>query len=364
MVVHAVAVQAFVFAVRPTVSYAALDAGVAPALLGLLSACYAFAPLLLALPAGRLADRLGVRPVLLIGGVALSASCAMLLTMPHRVGWLAASLVLAGVGHLLCMTGEQTAVAKMATKTSDSRFGTYTFASSLGQAVGPLLLSVGVDTAVLLCALTLSGIAIVSGLAIESYPAAADAKIGGNVAALLRDRGIRRAVVVSGIVMAAVDITVVYLPALGTQAEFSAAFVGWVLAARAVASMAVRLIAGRLVELVGRRTVLLFGMTSSAAAFVALATWQQQVVWFVAAMILGAGLGVAQPITMSAVADRAPKDNKGTAMTLRLMGNRLSVVVLPGSIGLIAVSAGPAGVLVATAALLGVGSGLWARRSA
>lgn len=59
MVVHAVAVQAFVFAVRPTVSYAALDAGVAPALLGMLSACYAFAPLLLALPAGRLADRLG-----------------------------------------------------------------------------------------------------------------------------------------------------------------------------------------------------------------------------------------------------------------------------------------------------------------
>jgi MFS transporter len=168
-------VQAFVFAVRPTVSYAALDSGVAPALLGLLSACYAFAPLLLALPAGRLADRLGVRPVLLIGGVALSASCALLLTMPHRVGWLAASLVLAGVGHLLCMTGGQTAVAKMATKTSDSRFGTYTFASSLGQAVGPLLLSVGVDTAVLLCALTLSGIAIVSGLAIESYPAAADA---------------------------------------------------------------------------------------------------------------------------------------------------------------------------------------------
>ena len=49
-------------------------------------------------------------------------------------------------------------------------------------------------------------------------------------------------------------------------------------------------------------------------------------------------------------------------MTLRLMGNRLSVVLLPGSIGLIAASAGPAGVLFATAGLLGVGCGLWARR--
>ena len=329
MVVHAVAVQAFVFAVRPTVSYAALDAGVAPALLGLLSACYAFAPLLLALPAGRLADRLGVRPVLLIGGVALSASCVVLLAAPHRVSWLAAGLVLAGVGHLLCMTGEQTAVAKMATSSSDSRFGTYTFASSLGQAVGPLLLSVGVDTVVLLCALAVSGIAIASGLAIASYPASAHAKSNGNLVALLRDRVLRRAVVVSGIVMAAVDITVVYLPALGTQAGFSAAFVGWVLAVRATASMAVRLIAGWAVALLGRRGVLLIGMSASAAAFVAVATWQHPGVWLMGAVMFGAGLGVAQPITMSAVADRAPQDNKGTAMTLRLMGNRLSVVLLP-----------------------------------
>ena len=36
--VHAVTVQAFVFAVRPpSVSYAALDAGVAPALIGLVT---------------------------------------------------------------------------------------------------------------------------------------------------------------------------------------------------------------------------------------------------------------------------------------------------------------------------------------
>jgi hypothetical protein len=37
LVVHAVTVQALVFAVRPSVSYAALDAGVAPALIGLVT---------------------------------------------------------------------------------------------------------------------------------------------------------------------------------------------------------------------------------------------------------------------------------------------------------------------------------------
>jgi MFS family permease len=362
VVVHAVAVQAFVFALRPSVSYAALDAGVAPALLGLLSACYAFAPLLLALPAGRLVDRVGERPVLLVGGVALTASCVVLLIAPHVVGWLAASLVLAGVGHLLCMTGEQTSVAKMSSGRSDSRFGTYTFASSLGQAVGPLFLSLGSDAAVLMSALGVSAIVIVSGLAIESHPAPVDAESRANVLSLLRDRGIRGAIVVSGIVLAAVDITLVYLPALGQQAHFSVAFVGWVLAVRAVASMAVRLITGRAVAIVGRRALLLAGMSSSAAALVVTAAWPQQAVWVVAAAVLGAGLGVSQPITMSAVADHAPVERRGTAMTLRLISNRLSVVVLPGSIGMVAASAGAAGVLVATAVLLGGGCLVWARR--
>jgi MFS family permease len=178
----------------------------------------------------------------------------------------------------------------------------------------------------------------------------------------LRDRGIRRAIVVSGIVLAAVDITLVYLPALGQQAQFSVAFVGWVLAVRAVASMAVRLIIGRVVAVMGRRALLLVGMSSSSAALVVTAAWHQHAVWVVAAVVLGAGLGVSQPITMSAVADNAAVERRGTAMTLRLMSNRLSVVVLPGSIGIVAAGAGAAGVLVATAALLGGGCLVWARR--
>lgn len=362
MLIHAVAVQAFVFAVRPTVSYAALDAGVSSVWLGFLSASYAFAPLLLALPAGRVVDRYGERPVLLAGAVALASACAVLLTGPRSVGGLILGLVLAGVGHLFSMTGEQTAVARMSGASSDSRFGTYTFASSLGQAVGPLLLSLGAADAVLAAASALSGLALATSLVIGTRPASSRSAGRSGVAVLLRDRQVRRAVIVSGIVMAAVDITVVYLPALGQQAGFSAGLVGAVLAVRAVASMAVRLVTGAAVHRLGRRAVLLGGLLSAAAAFVAAAGWHQPLVWMVAAAVLGAGLGMAQPITMSAVADSAPVDRRGTAMTLRLMSNRLSVVVLPGSLGAVAAGAGAAGVLVGTAALLGLGAAVWARR--
>ena len=67
--VHAVTVQAFVFAVRPpSVSYAALDAGVARALLGFLSASYAFAPLLAGRALAQPVDCIDERPVVLTGG--------------------------------------------------------------------------------------------------------------------------------------------------------------------------------------------------------------------------------------------------------------------------------------------------------
>jgi MFS family permease len=60
--------------------------------------------------------------------------------------------------------------------------------------------------------------------------------------------------------MAAVYMTLVSLPALGRPAGLTATFVGWVLAVRAVASMAVRSVTGRLVRPVGRQPVLLTGM--------------------------------------------------------------------------------------------------------
>ena len=66
-------------------------------------------------------------------------------------------------------------------------------------------------------------------------PMRANVPIGDSVLPLLRNRGIRQAVLVSGIVMAAVDITLVYLPALGQEAGFTAAFLGWALAVRAAA---------------------------------------------------------------------------------------------------------------------------------
>ncbi|MDF3307921.1 MFS transporter [Rhodococcus sp. T2V] len=329
-------------------------------MLGVLSASFALAPLMLALPVGRAVDRVGERSILVVGASVMILSCLILLAGRHDIAWLVAGLILAGVGHLLCVTGEQTAVAAMTTGSSDSRFGAYTFATSLGQAVGPLLMTLGSGSApsiapVLTCALAFSSLTFVTSFALGRRQREVSTRPGGSASSLLRERKFRRAVLLSAIVMAAVDITLVFLPALGREVGISAAFIGWVLGARAVASMAVRTVTGRLVSALGRRAVLTAGILSAAIAFVSVAIWPTPSVLLIGAIAAGAGLGVCQPITMSLVADIAPKNQRGTAMSLRLLGNRLSVVLVPGVMGAVTASAGASSVLSATAVLLFIG---------
>ena len=62
---------------------------------------------------------------------------------------------------------------------------------------------------------------------------------------------------ISCIVLAAVDITLVYLPALGADRGLAAGFIGLLLTLRAVASMASRFFLGRLVARIGRRRLMI-----------------------------------------------------------------------------------------------------------
>ncbi len=75
---HTLLFQAVTFLLRPTAAYRAIELGARPALLGLLVASFALVPLLLALPAGDLADRYGEAAVMLVGAVVIAGAALLL----------------------------------------------------------------------------------------------------------------------------------------------------------------------------------------------------------------------------------------------------------------------------------------------
>lgn len=78
-------------------------------------------------------------------------------------------------------------------------------------------------------------------------------------------------------------------------------------------------------------------------------------VWllFVVMAVLGLGLGIGQPLTMSWLSAQAPAGQRGRALALRLAGNRVGQVVLPSAIGVVAAGLGAGGVFLASAVVVG-----------
>ncbi|GAA3598266.1 MFS transporter [Agrococcus terreus] len=367
LLLHSLLIQVIAFLVRPAVSYAALDLGAPAVSVGAIGAAFALVPLLLALVVGRLVDRRGER-VALLGGSALAiVACVALALWGHAIVGLLVGTALLGAGHLGCIVGQQAVVARSASAGGlDSLFGYYTFAASLGQAIGPLLLTLGgdgvrPDTRLLfIIGGVLALVLMPTTFAIERRSLAnsgLDAHGGVSAWMLLRSPGVARAIATSAIVVAAVDLTVVYVPALGAELGLSAAAVGAVLAARAVASMASRLLLGMLARRLGRGRLMVTSLIVSSIGLIALAAPLPFWALVAIAVVLGLGLGVGQPLTMSWLVEQAPEGQRGRALALRLSGNRLSQLAIPAAAGALAgfgagTSLAAVGVLVAASLLL------------
>ncbi|MFI7130626.1 MFS transporter [Nonomuraea sp. NPDC050153] len=370
LLAHSTGTQVITFVLRPTMSYRAIELDVPTAWLGVLGASFAIAPLLLALPAGHAADRFGERRMAVAGALLLIASAVAFTVFGHTVAGLVAAGVLLGTGHLGSVIAQQALVANTTEHgRHDTAFGHYTFAASLGQAAGPLLIAVfGGDGSIPAtgrifawsCGLGVLVLAL-SVLLPPSGQAGRSRAEGGDLRSLLRLPGLAHALLTSCVVLAAVDITLAYLPALGTEQGLTAGAVGLLLTVRGAASMASRFFLGHLARLVGRRRLLVASTLAAAVAMVL--TPVPMPLWALAGLLLvaGFGLGVGQPLTMSWLAESAPAGMRGRAMSLRLVGNRTGQLVIPGAAGLVAAGLGAGGVLLVTALSLGW-AGVAARR--
>ena len=214
LLLHSTLIQAVTFLVRPATSYRALELDVPGYALGVVAASYAVFPLLLAVPTGALVDRLGERRLMVIGSAVVLGCSLFLLFWGTSVASLVIGTALLGAGQLACVVGQQAVVANNAVASGlDSAFGYLTFAASLGQALGPLAISVvggasiRPDTqAIFLLSACMSLVLFLTTFVISAKTTrrkpAVTAVDGtkGSVASLLRTRGLVRALATSPLI--------------------------------------------------------------------------------------------------------------------------------------------------------------------
>jgi MFS family permease len=379
-----IAFQASVYAIRPMVSYRALELGAGPVMIGVIASSYAALSLVAAVPVGRWVDRWG-EARFMSAGLGLLAVTSLWLLWIDTLWLLTVTQAVMGLGHIMILLGSQTLVANASRgPRRDADFAMLVVVQSLGQLIGPAAAgflagsamgagdqaSTGQGARLVFAAAGAAAVlATATALTLQWRPAGSGAdhgqdKVGQTMPVLpavrrvLEVRGMWVAMLASLTVLTTVDIMAAYLPLYGEANGLSVEFVGLLLAARAGASIASRTLMPRLIRLVGRRRLLALSMMVPAAALAPLPAVESHGLLVAGMLVIGFGLGLGQPMTLSWVAARAGADVRGTAIGVRLTGNRLGQVVLPSAVGIVAGAAGVSAIFPVLAALLILSGGL------
>jgi MFS family permease len=361
--------QAALHLARPVTSYRALALGADARAVGLITAAFALVPLVVAVPLGRASDRW--RPgYLLTGGIALGAVACVLLGLAGTLAGLALASAVLGLGHLaLTLAGQSLIARRSADARHDRDFGLYAAAASSGQLVGPALAGIALGSAArpledattlgFLVAAGLMALAVPTSLGTDrprgrSAPRDREATRPLRAGELIGSRGVPAGMFASLAILATVDVLTAYLPVLGTQRGIPPAVVGALLSLRAATSILSRVLIPWMVGRLGRLRLLAASAAGSAVLTAALPLSGDVAVLGVLLAAAGFLLGIGQPLTMSMVVHAVPESTRGTALAIRLTGNRFGQVATPAAAGLVAGAAGVSAAFWLLGGLLGL----------
>ena len=369
--------QAALFLARPVTSYRALALGADARAVGLITAAFALVPLVVAVPLGRASDRW--RPGwLLTGGIALGALACALLGLAGSLPGLALASAVLGLGHLaLTLAGQSLIARQSGDDRHDRDFGLYAAAASAGQLIGPALAGIVLGAAGhSLEDATIAGFLVAAGLMALAVPTSLgtdrlgpagrprDRSEGRPLRAgeLIGARGVPAGMFASLAILATVDVLTAYLPVLGTQRGIPPAVVGGLLSLRAAASILSRVLIPWMVGRLGRVRLLAASAAGSALLTAALPLAGGTAALAVLLAAAGFLLGIGQPLTMSMVVQAVPEGTRGTALAIRLTGNRFGQVATPAAAGLVAGAAGVSAAFFLLGGLLGLAAVAVVRR--
>jgi MFS family permease len=368
--------QAALYLARPVTSYRALALGADARAVGLITAAFALVPLVVAVPLGRASDRW--RPGwLLTGGITLGALACALLGLAATLPGLALASAVLGLGHLaLTLAGQSLIARQSGDALHDRDFGLYAAAASTGQLIGPALAGIALSAAgrsledattlAFLVAGGLMALAVPTSLGTDRLARAGrprDAE-GRPLRAgeLIGARGVPAGMFASLAILATVDVLTAYLPVLGTERGIPPAVIGGLLSLRAATSILSRVLIPWMVGRLGRVRLLAASAAGSALLTAALPLAGDSAALAVLLAAAGFLLGIGQPLTMSMVVQAVPEDTRGTALAIRLTGNRFGQVATPAAAGLVAGAAGVSAAFWLLGGLLGLAAVAVVRR--
>lgn len=347
---------------RLAVPLFAVDQGATPFVVGTVVALYALFPAVLALPAGRMTDRLGFKIPMLFGtGGVFMALILPFLWPSMAMMYFTASLL--GIAFMALQIATQTLAGAIAGPSERARnFSHLSLGFALANLTGPLLAGFLID--LIGYAWTFGALAmplipafVVSAMGSRWIPNvhAKAESVGGGMFDLLKIKPLRNTLIASGIVSGAWDVYQFFMPIYGRAQGLSATVIGVVMSAFAVAILLVRIVLPFAVRRTGEVQLFTYAMFVAGAAFCLFPLFQDPWALAAASFLLGVGCGVGQPLSMTMVFNTSPKGRAGEATGMRITVNQVTHFVIPLLFGAMGSVAGFAAVFLTNAGFLVVG---------
>ncbi|MFP4214067.1 MAG: MFS transporter [Desulfohalobiaceae bacterium] len=353
--------------VLPLIPLFARELGASAALIGAVVSAFSLLALFLAIPAGRLADRLGSRFILALG-VCSNMLYSILLLLANNVWILAWAQLLGGLGFLFMVVGSQAYVTRLGvTRQIERGFAGLSITAAVGQGLGPfcggLLVSAAGYAGVFALALLLS----LSGCIVLALPRQAAGpeeqsqrpKLREQLGSFLADRIMLGVLLFTFAAVFTVTLRSSFLPVLLQDKGFGPGYIGFFISSFAVAMTLVRLVSARLLRTFKRGQLLLLALTLLALGVLVLPVLQAKPWLTLALLVCGLGFGISQPLSMVMVSDLATTSESGLAMGLRFTVITSATFLGPLLLGMVVSWLGlewafylPAGLLLAVGGLL------------
>jgi len=349
----------------------ALREGYSAAAVGVLLALFALTQVFLALPAGRYADRHGLRRPLLIAVTAASTGASMAALIPV-FPVLCISALLTGGATGVAVIALQRHVGRAATNPTQLKqvFSWLAIAPAAANFVGPFATGLLIDHAgpaagdlvgyrvafVLLALLPLLCWLLARGTQeLPTVPPRADG-IRPRAWDLLGQPMFRRLLFVNWLQSASWDVHTFVLPLLGHERGLSASMIGTLLGAFAVAAAAIRVVLPVLASRSSERGVITASNVVTALVFAIYPLMRSALGMGMCSVLLGVALGAVQPMVMSMLHQITPHARHGEALGLRVMTLNASSVAMPMLFGAAGALIGVAGVFWVVGGVVALGT--------
>ncbi len=326
---------------RITTSLYALSLHASEFTIGILMALFSLFPMICAVPAGRLIDRVGMIRPILGGCVAISIGCA-LPGVVNGLPILYLATIFIGTGFMVIQVASQHTVGAMSE--AEQRATNYSWLAlgfSISGFSGPVLAGLIIDDAPYRVAyMVFSGVAL-GALLLAAYgsinridllPQKQEIPPGGTLT-LLRDTEMRRIYFVGTLLSSAWDLFTFVLPIHGTHLGFAASTIGLILGCFSAATFMVRLGMPWIAQRFSEWEILRAALILAALCYAVFPFMRQPLSFMSVAAILGLAVGSSQPNMLALLHHTAPVGRAAEAVGIRITIGNACQVFLPLAFG-------------------------------